>query len=137
MVLLSIPEDKHREGAHASGAIREDQSIGERLAALRVQSLKARAKNAGAIHSGASPRTTRESVGSASEFSETGSDPPLHTERAIAPTTPKTPVASPAAPSSDYWRAELKPDVALPFYYEALDAALDAVAAELPGQRVS
>ena len=57
MVLLSIPEDKHREGAHASGAIREDQSIGERLAALRVQSLKARAKNAGAIHSGASPRT--------------------------------------------------------------------------------
>ena len=47
---------------------------------------------------GASPRTTRESVGSASEFSETGSDTPLHTERAIEPTTPKTPVASPAAP---------------------------------------
>ena len=47
---------------------------------------------------GASPRTTRESVGSASEFSETGSDTPLHTERAVEPTTPKTPVASPAAP---------------------------------------
>ena len=47
---------------------------------------------------GASPRTKRESVGSASEFSETGSDTPLHTERAIEPTTPKTPVASPAAP---------------------------------------
>ena len=47
---------------------------------------------------GASPRTKRESVGSTSEFSETGSDTPLHTERAIEPTTPKTPVASPAAP---------------------------------------
>ena len=47
---------------------------------------------------GASPRTKRESVGSASEFSETGSDTPLHTERAVEPTTPKTPVASPAAP---------------------------------------
>ena len=34
---------------------------------------------------GASPRTKRESVGSASEFSETGSDTPLHTERAIEP----------------------------------------------------
>ena len=47
---------------------------------------------------GDSPRTKRESVGSTSEFSETGSDTPLHTERAIEPTTPKTPVASPAAP---------------------------------------
>ena len=47
---------------------------------------------------GASPRTKRESVGSTSEFSETGSDTPLHTERAVEPTTPKTPVASPAAP---------------------------------------
>ena len=42
--------------------------------------------------------TLRSSGGSTSEFSETGSDTPLHTERAIAPTTPKTPVASPAAP---------------------------------------
>ena len=42
--------------------------------------------------------TLRRTVGSTSEFSETGSDTPLHTERAIAPTTPKTPVASPAAP---------------------------------------
>ena len=42
--------------------------------------------------------TLRSSGGSTSEFSETGSDTPLHTERAIEPTTPKTPVASPAAP---------------------------------------
>ena len=42
--------------------------------------------------------TLRSSGGSTSEFSETGSDTPLYTERAIAPTTPKTPVASPAAP---------------------------------------
>ena len=42
--------------------------------------------------------TLRRTVGSTSEFSETGSDTPLHTERAIEPTTPKTPVASPAAP---------------------------------------
>ncbi len=42
--------------------------------------------------------TLRSSGGSTSEFSETGSDTPLHSERAIAPTTPKTPVASPAAP---------------------------------------
>ena len=42
--------------------------------------------------------TLRRTVGSTSEFSETGSDTPLHTERAVEPTTPKTPVASPAAP---------------------------------------
>ena len=42
--------------------------------------------------------TLRRTVGSTSEFSETGSDTPLHTERAIEPTTPKTPVAPPAAP---------------------------------------
>ena len=42
--------------------------------------------------------TLRSSGGSTSEFSETGSDTPLHTERAVEPTTPKTPVASPAAP---------------------------------------
>lgn len=42
----------------------------------------------------------------------------------------------PAALTPDYWKGELSPDVALPFYYEALDKAADELAASHPGRPI-
>jgi hypothetical protein len=42
----------------------------------------------------------------------------------------------PASLTAEYWRGELSPDVALPFYYEALDKATKQVAAEHPDKPI-
>ena len=42
----------------------------------------------------------------------------------------------PASLTPEYWRGELSPDVALPFYYEALDRAIDQLSAKHDGQPV-
>jgi hypothetical protein len=42
----------------------------------------------------------------------------------------------PAALSAEYWRGELSPEVALPFYYEALDAAIERAQSEFGGRPV-
>ena len=42
----------------------------------------------------------------------------------------------PASLTPEYWKCELSPDVALPFYYEALDAATAQLEREHPGQPI-
>ncbi|KAL1528890.1 hypothetical protein AB1Y20_010213 [Prymnesium parvum] len=42
----------------------------------------------------------------------------------------------PSVFSEDYWRAELKPENALPFYYEALEAAVASMRADFGGRQV-
>lgn len=42
----------------------------------------------------------------------------------------------PASLTAEYWRGELAPEVALPFYYEALDAALKQLTVEASGRKV-
>jgi len=43
----------------------------------------------------------------------------------------------PASLTAEYWRGELRPETALPFYFEALDAAVEATRASHPGQKIS
>ena len=42
----------------------------------------------------------------------------------------------PASLTKEYWTGELSPDVALPFYYEALDKATAQLAEQYPGKKV-
>ena len=42
----------------------------------------------------------------------------------------------PAAFTAEYWTGELKPQTALPFYFEALDRAADRIAAAHPDQKI-
>jgi pimeloyl-ACP methyl ester carboxylesterase len=42
----------------------------------------------------------------------------------------------PASLTREYWTGELSPDVALPFYYEALDKATEQLQRELPGEQI-
>ncbi len=43
----------------------------------------------------------------------------------------------PASLTAEYWRGELRPETALPFYFESLDKAADAAVAASPGRPIS
>mmetsp|Transcript_54789 Transcript_54789/g.102732 ORF Transcript_54789/g.102732 Transcript_54789/m.102732 type:complete len:601 (+) Transcript_54789:74-1876(+) len=42
----------------------------------------------------------------------------------------------PASLTPEYWKGELSPDVALPFYYEAIDKAVDMMKQQYPGKKI-
>lgn len=42
----------------------------------------------------------------------------------------------PASVTPEYWKGELSPDVALPFYYEALDKAADELSKQYPERKI-
>lgn len=42
----------------------------------------------------------------------------------------------PASLTPEYWKGELSPDVALPFYYEAIDKAVDQIKQQYPGKKI-
>lgn len=42
----------------------------------------------------------------------------------------------PASLTAEYWQGKLTPEVALPFYFEALDEAIEQLEKEWPGRKV-